>query len=76
MKKLILSILIGISITGCSGDTDKERIEKRTGSGTFKSAQDVTFSDMHYIIIDHGSDGVFVINVTKDSLEVEKLLKK
>lgn len=71
--KIILSVLFILMMTGCYDGT---RVEKDIKIATFNTVH-FTESGMHYVAIDKNDSrsGIFVINITKDSLEVQNLMR-
>lgn len=82
-RPFLVSFLIMISCFVSSCNRTKSSDEKpseivTTGSATYYSVSAVDYyvSGMHYKVFNSANGGVFVVNITKDSLEVVKQTKQ
>ncbi len=74
MKKIIIGICVSVFLfTGCEKKLENPSKVCDLGFGHKTYVTDHYSDNMHYKIFNSNEGGVFVINVTKDSLEIEKL---
>ena len=81
MKKLIAFLFSVIVLTSCGPTETKDGKPAdivMTGSSTYSSVSSIDYyvSGMRYKVLNSAPGNIFVINITKDSLEVANLKKQ
>lgn len=70
--KTTITILLACALFGCK-QVSKENWDADTSA---LDRRDININGMHYMIISQSDRGTFVVNLTKDSLEVEALKRQ